>query len=194
MSDSSLVSVLNVQTHVMFAQIWMFQPILSCVRSHRCFLAVSPQVLQRSLDLKCVTGSFHRPHSSGFLGNEVLSEVKYPAAAGGRRSASIPDETHPCQPKAFPLRAAWAPSQFRLRTGRSRLKMVSWSLSSSDSDIIRLELCSVLRCLMPAERKRSVSATNRQQESVLDKRLTGSNSRSDQNKDLMLRSANRRTF
>ena len=58
------------------------------------------------------------------------------------------------QPKAFPLRAAWAPCRLLLRTGRSRLKMVSWSLSSSDSDIIRLELCSVLRCLIPAQMRR----------------------------------------
>ena len=65
-------------------------------------------------------------------------------SAGGEASS---------QPKAFPLRMAWALSRFLLRTGRSRLKMVSWSLSSSDSDIIRLELCSVLRCLIPAERK-----------------------------------------
>lgn len=54
----------------------------------------------------------------------------------------------PAHPKVFPLRAAWALVRFLLRTGRSRLKMVSWSLSSSDSDIMRLELCSVLLCLM----------------------------------------------
>ena len=75
------------------------------------------------------------------------------------KSANITDESRFVtrrsavrHPKALPLRAALALVRFLLRTGRSRLKMVSWSLSSSDSDIMRLELCSVLRCLIPAER------------------------------------------
>ena len=61
------------------------------------------------------------------------------------------------QPKAFPLRVAWAWLLFLLRMGRSRLKIVSWSLSSSDSDIIRLELCSVLRCLIPNRQVRGMT-------------------------------------
>lgn len=57
------------------------------------------------------------------------------------------------QPNALPFREAWLLRRFLLRTGRSRLNTVSWSLSSSDSDIIKLELCSVLRCLISAERQ-----------------------------------------
>lgn len=49
---------------------------------------------------------------------------------------------------------------FAAADGRSRLKMVSCSLSSSDSDIMRLELCSVLRCLIPAQRKRCLNTTS----------------------------------
>lgn len=42
-------------------------------------------------------------------------------------------------------------SRFLLWAGPSRLKTTSWSLSSSDSDSIRLQLCSVLRCLTPED-------------------------------------------
>ena len=41
--------------------------------------------------------------------------------------------------------------RFLGRSDLSWLKMVSCSLSNSDSDIIRLELCSVLLCLMSRE-------------------------------------------
>lgn len=53
-------------------------------------------------------------------------------------------------PKASRLQAA---VRFLLRSRRPLLKAASWSLSSSDSDIMRLELCSVLRCLTPADQK-----------------------------------------
>ncbi|KAG7233286.1 hypothetical protein INR49_007268 [Caranx melampygus] len=75
-------------------------------------------------------------------------------SSGPQRVRTRYDDQSSRHPKAFPLRPAWVLSRLLLRTGRSRLKMVSWSLSSSDSDIIRLELCSVLRCLIPAQRKR----------------------------------------